>query len=204
MMKLYYLPGACPLASHIALEWTGKPYETQAVGRDEMKQAPFLALNPLGAVPVLVDGDMTLTQSAAILEYVAELNPEAKLLPDTPRGRAEVRRWLGLVNADIHRTFANVFAAGYFAGDNEEFQRKLIETSTAKLMQLFGVADKQLEGKDWIAGTRSVADPYLYTVLRWAKAKNVDLGAMKNLQAFYARMEADSGVQAALKAQGLS
>ncbi|UYO92126.1 glutathione S-transferase family protein [Pollutimonas sp. M17] len=203
-MKLYYLPGACPLASHIALEWIGKPYETQAVGRDELKQAPFLSLNPLGAVPVLVDGDLTLTQSAAILEYLAELNPEAGLMPDTPRGRAEVRRWLGLVNADIHRTFANIFAAGYFAGDSEEFQRKLSETSAAKLVQLFGVADKQLEGKDWIAGTRSVADPYLYTVLRWAKAKNVDLGSMKNLQAFHARMEADPGVQAALKAQGLS
>jgi glutathione S-transferase len=203
-MKLYYLPGACPLASHIALEWIGKPYEAQAVGRDEMKQAPFLELNPLGAVPVLVDGDLVLTQSAAILEYLAELNPQSGLLPDTPRGRAEVRRWLGLVNADLHRTFANIFAAGYFAGENEEFQRKLTETSTAKLKQLFGVADKQLEGKDWIAGTRSIADPYLYTVLRWAKAKKVDLGSMKNLQAFYDRMEADRGVQAALKAQGLA
>jgi glutathione S-transferase len=203
-MKLYYLPGACPLASHIALEWIGQPYEAQAVGRDELKQPPFLALNPLGAVPVLVDGDLVLTQSAAILEYLAELNPQSGLLPDTPRGRAEVRRWLGLVNADLHRTFANIFAAGYFAGDNEEFQRKLTETSTAKLKQLFGVADKQLEGKDWIAGARSVADPYLYTVLRWAKAKKVDLGSMKNLQAFYDRMEADSGVQAALKAQGLA
>lgn len=203
-MKLYYLPGACPLASHIALEWIGRPYEAQAVGRDEMKQAPFLELNPLGAVPVLVDGDLVLTQSAAILEYLAELNPQSGLLPDTPRGRAEVRRWLGLVNADLHRTFANIFAAGYFAGENEEFQRKLTETSTAKLKQLFGVADKQLEGKDWIAGTRSIADPYLYTVLRWAKAKKVDLGSMKNLQAFYDRMEADRGVQAALKAQGLA
>lgn len=203
-MKLYYLPGACPLASHIALEWIGNPYEAQAVGRDEMKQAPFLELNPLGAVPVLVDGDLVLTQSAAILEYLAELNPQSGLLPDTPRGRAEVRRWLGLVNADLHRTFANIFAAGYFAGENEEFQRKLTETSTAKLKQLFGVADKQLEGKDWIAGTRSIADPYLYTVLRWAKAKKVDLGSMKNLQAFYDRMEADRGVQAALKAQGLA
>jgi glutathione S-transferase len=203
-MKLYYLPGACPLASHIALEWIGNPYEAQAVGRDEMKQAPFLELNPLGAVPVLVDGDLVLTQSAAILEYLAELNPQSGLLPDTPRGRAEVRRWLGLVNADLHRTFANIFAAGYFAGENEEFQLKLTETSTAKLKQLFGVADKQLEGKDWIAGTRSIADPYLYTVLRWAKAKKVDLGSMKNLQAFYDRMEADRGVQAALKAQGLA
>ncbi|MGB3288873.1 MAG: glutathione S-transferase N-terminal domain-containing protein [Burkholderiaceae bacterium] len=203
-MKLYYLPGACPLASHITLEWIGKPYEAQAVGRDELKQPPFLALNPLGAVPVLVDGDLVLTQSVAILEYLAELNPQAGLMPDTPRGRAEVRRWLCLVNADIHRTFGNIFAAGYFAGDNEAFQRKLTETSAAKLLQLFGVAEKQLEGKDWIAGTRSVADPYLYTVLRWAKAKNVDLASMKNLQAFYARMEADAGVQAALKAQGLS
>src|SRR3546814_18218536 len=104
-------------------------------------------------------------------------------MPESLRERAEVRRWLGLVNADLHRTFANVFAAGYFAGDNEQFQQKLIATSTAKLLQLFELADKQLEGKEWIAGSRSVTDPYLYTVLRWAKAKNVDIGAMKNLPA---------------------
>ncbi|WP_041682576.1 glutathione S-transferase family protein [Pusillimonas sp. T7-7] len=202
-MKLYYLPGACPLASNIAMEWAGQPYELQLVSREELKQPAYLALNPLGAVPTLVDGDFVLTQSAAILEYIAELNPSAKLLPDTARGRAEVRRWLGLCNADIHRTFANVFGAQGLASTPES-QEELIAKSSAKLQQLFAVADKQLEGKDWIAGARSVADPYLYTLLRWTRAKKVDIGDLKNLWAFYERMEKDAGVQAALKAQGLS
>lgn len=202
-MKLYYLPGACPLASHIALEWIGKPYETQEVSREEIKQPAYLALNPLGAVPVLVDGDFVLTQSAAILEYLAELSPEAGLMPDTPRERAEVRRWLGLCNADLHRTFGNIFAVKSLAS-TEQFQEELVSKSSAKLVQLFGVADQQLQGKEWIAGTRSVVDPYLYTLLRWAKGKNIDIGNMRNLQAFYERMEADAGVQEALRAQGLA
>lgn len=202
-MKLYYLPGACPLASHIAFEWAGQPYELQLVSREEIKQPAYLALNPLGAVPTLVDGDFTLTQSAAILEYIAELNPQAKLLPDTPRERAEVRRWLGLFNADLHRTFGNIFGVQGLAS-TPEAQEELVAKSAAKVQQLFAVADKQLEGKEWIAGTRSVADPYLYVLMRWANAKGVDLSGMKNLQAFYARMEADAGVQAALKAQGLA
>src|SRR5690606_21227738 len=144
-MKLYYLPGACPLASNIAMEWAGQPYELQLVSRDALKQPAYLALNPLGSVPTLVDGDFILTQSAAILEYIAELNPAAKLLPDTPRERAEVRRWLGLCNADIHRTFANIFGAQALASSTE-FQEELIAKSSAKLKQLFAVADQQLEG----------------------------------------------------------
>jgi glutathione S-transferase len=202
-MKLYYLPGACPLASHIVLEWIGKPYETQAVARDELKQPAYLALNPLGAVPTLVDGDFVLTQSAAILEYLAELNPQVNLMPDDLRERAEARRWLGFCNADVHRTFALIFGAQAYS-DDAQVQQQLIEKTSAKLVQLFGVADKQLEGKEWLTGTRSVADPYLYTLLRWASAKKLPLDGMDNLKSFKARMEADPAVQAALKAQGLS
>ena len=202
-MKLYYLPGACPLASHIALEWIGKPYEIERVARDELKKPAFLALNPLGSVPVLVDGNHTLTQSSAILEYLADLNPSAELMPDTPQKRAEVRRWLGLINADIHRNFGIVFGVQYYT-ENPEFQKELIAKTSAKLLQFFELANAQLQDKDWIAPDRSIADPYLYTVMRWAKAKEIDLSSMANLQAFYQRMEADTGVQAALKSQGLS
>ncbi|MBP6017886.1 MAG: glutathione S-transferase N-terminal domain-containing protein [Burkholderiaceae bacterium] len=201
-MKLYYLPGACPLATHIVLEWIGKPYELQRMARDELKKPEFLALNPVGSVPVLTDGDFVLTQSSAILEYLADLNPQADLLPQELQARAEVRRWLAFCNADLHRTFALIFGAqGYTS--NPECQQELISATAARLVMLFGIADAQLEGKRWVAGTRSLADPYLYTLLRWARAKDIDLSTMQNLQAFYARIEADSGVQAALKAQGL-
>ncbi len=105
-MKLYYFPGACPLVTHIALEWIGKPYETVRLTPEQTKEAGYLALNPKGAVPTLVDGDFVLTQSTAILDYPAELNPQAGLLGDTPRERAETRRWLGLCNSDLHKTFS--------------------------------------------------------------------------------------------------
>ncbi|MEO6984660.1 MAG: glutathione S-transferase N-terminal domain-containing protein [Paralcaligenes sp.] len=201
-MKLYYMPGACPLATQIVLEWIGKPYESQAVSRTEIKEPAYLALNPLGSVPVLVDGDMTLTQSAAILEYLAELNPSLNLLGNTPKQRAETRRWLGFCNSDLHRTFSLVFGAAAFTS-NADFQKELALKAAERVVALLHVADKQLAGKQWLTGSRSIADPYLYTILRWAKAKNLDIAGMTNLQAFFQHMEADPGVKSALKAQGV-
>ena len=201
-MKLYYLPGACPLAPHIALEWIGKPYEIQEVSRSEIKEPDYLSLNPLGQVPVLVDGDFTLTQCNAILEYLAELNPEAKLHGSTLRARAEVRRWLGFCNSDLHRTFGIVFAAASFMS-TAEGQAELVAHTSKKVEGLFRQANRQLEKHNWLAGSRSIADPYLFTVLRWAKAKKLDLSGCSGLDTFFSRMTADSGVQRALKAQGL-
>lgn len=201
-MKLYYLPGACPLASHIALEWIGKPYETHAVSRDELKQPAFLALNPLGAVPVLQDEGMTLTQSSAILEYLAEKNPEANLLGKTIQERAETRRWLAFINADIHRNFGVMFGVQRYA-DQESTQAEVRGKTGELLKKLFAVADQQLAGKQWLTGTRSVADAYLYVVMRWANAMKIDLSGQANLQAFFKRMEQDKAVQAALRAEGL-
>lgn len=202
-MKLYYIRGACPLVPHIVLEWIGKPFEAQEVSRTEVKEPKFLAMNPTGQVPVLADGDLTLTQNASILEYLAELNPEARLLGETPRERAETRRWFGFCNSDLHRTFSIVFATpSYIAG--AEGQAELIANTKKKVIGFFHIADKQLKGKKWLTGSRSIADPYLYTLMRWAKAKEMDLSDCVNLQAFFAHMEADPGVRAAVKAQGLN
>ncbi|MBV6303471.1 glutathione S-transferase N-terminal domain-containing protein [Candidimonas humi] len=201
-MKLYYLPGACPLATQIVLEWTATPYELQAVSRSEIKEPAYLALNPLGSVPVLVDGDFVLTQSAATLEYVADLHPKAGLVGDTPRQRAETHRWLGFCNSDLHRTFSLVFGPAAYA-DSDAGQKELAEKASARVVFLFSVVDKQLAGRDWLTGLRSIADPYLYTITRWAKAKKLDIGGLANLQAHYDRLHADAGVQAALKKQGL-
>ena len=201
-MKLYYMPGACPLATHIVLEWIGQPYEIQAVPRDELKQPAFLALNPVGSVPVLVDGGLVLTQSAAILEYLAEKHPQAKLMPEGLSGRADTRRWLGFINADLHKAFGLVFGKGAFSSD-AACQEQIAAGGIAKAVQLFGIIDEQLEGKEWVTGERSIVDPYLYTVTSWAHKLKIDLSGQQNLQAFYDRMNADPGVQAALKAQGL-
>lgn len=201
-MKLYYFPGACPLATHIVLEWIGKPYETQRLTHEQTKEPGYLALNPLGAVPTLTDGDFVLTQSAAILEYVAELSPELDLIGNTPRERAETRRWLGLCNADLHRTFALIFGAASYT-DDPAFQQILIDKTKSRLQVVFAEANRQLAGKSWLTGKRSIADPYLYVLLLWARAKDLDLSAQPNLMSFGTRMDADSGVQAAMKAQGM-
>ena len=201
-MKLYTSPGACSLADHIALQWTGSPFEAQIVSRAERKEPWYLALNPAGAVPVLQEGDWVLTQNAAILNYLADKFPAAKLGGDgSPEGRAEVNRWLSFLNADVHPAFHPMF--GSTAALGEEAAAKSKELAKEKLRGYFERADAQLAGKDWITGSRSIADPYLFVVTQWAKKTGVDLSGLDNLTRFDAHMAADAGVQAALKAEGL-
>ncbi|MFC4298580.1 glutathione S-transferase family protein [Castellaniella hirudinis] len=202
-MKLYYFPGACPLASHIVLEWIGKPYETVLLTREQTKEADYLALNPTGAVPTLVDGDFVLTQSAAILNYLAELNPQAGLLGDTARERAETHRWLGLCNSDLHKTFSLVFGPTYYTNGDAALGKIVADKAIEKLASLFAIINDRLRDHDWLSGKRSVADAYLFVLLLWADAKQVPLAGLDALRAFQARMRTDAGVQAAMKAQNL-
>ncbi len=203
-MKLYYSPGTCSLADHITLEWIGKPYETVRVSREERKASAFLKLNPAGAVPVLVDGDWVLTQNAAILNFLADTFPEAGLGGDgTPKSRAEVNRWLAFFNSDVHPAFKPLFGATAYL-DDEAAIGKSKEAALKSLRGLFERADGQLAGKDWLTGNRSIADPYLYVVTRWAKAQGVDLSGFANLKRFVGNVEADAAVQKVLADEGLS
>lgn len=203
-MKLYYSTGTCSLADHIVLEWIGKPYEAVRVSREERKSPAFLALNPAGAVPVLQDGDWVLTQNSAILNFLADTFPEAGLGGDgTPRGRAEVNRWLSFVNSDVHPAFKPLFGTTAYLED-EAIIGKTKDAARTSLRTLFERADAQLAAHEWIAGSRSIADPYLYVVTRWAKAQGVDLSGLDNLARFSARMEADTAVQKVLAEEGLS
>jgi len=201
-MKLYSSPGACSLADHIALRWIGQPFDLQVVSREQRRTAEFLALNPAGAVPVLQDGDWVLTQNAAILNYLADTFPQAKLGGDgTPRSRAEVNRWLSFLNADVHPAFHPFFGSTAYLGEDAATKTK--EASAKKLRGYFERLDAQLAGRDWLAGQRSIADPYLFVVLRWAKSLGLDLSGLGNLDAFAQRMSADAGVREALGAEGL-
>ncbi len=203
-MKLYTKPGACSTADDIALQWTGAPFELQVLTAAEMKSPEYLAINPTGAVPALVDGDFVLTQNAAIMGYIADTHPQAGLAGDgSPRQRAQANRWLAFVNSDLHPAFHPLFGPARFAA-GAEAQAALREPALKRLRGLYETAEKQLEGRDWLAGFRSYADAYFYVTLRWAGALGVDLSGMPNIAAFKGRMEADAGVQAALKAEGLA
>jgi glutathione S-transferase len=205
-MKLYTKPGACSTADHIALQWTGQPFELEILDKASMKAPAYLAINPTGAVPAIVDGDFVLTQNAAIMGYIADTYPEAGLTGDgSARQRAEANRWLAFVNSDLHPAFKPMFGPAAYLPDPDEHAVTVLKASALKrLRSLYEIADRQLAGKPWLAGFRSVADPYLYITLRWAQAFHVDLSGLDNLAAFKERMEADRGVQAALKAEGLA
>jgi len=203
-MKLYYTPGACSLSDHIVLEWIGQPYETVRVSREERKSPAYLAINPAGAVPAFEQDGWVLTQNAAILNYLADRYPDSGLGGDgTPRSRAEVNRWLAFANADVHPAFHPLFGATSYLEDPALIESTK-DAARKKLRGLFERADAQLAGHEWIAGDRSVADPYLFVTIRWALANGVDLSGLENLRRFFDAMLADPGVQRALQQEGLA
>lgn len=203
-MKLYTKPGACSTAVHIDLCWTGQPFEVQVMDADGMKSPGFRALNPTGAVPVLVDGDFVLTQNTAIVGYLADRFPEAGLAGDgSARQRAEATRWLAFVNSDLHPAFKPAFGPAAYIADPAQHDA-LREAARVRVRGLLEGADKVLGSRDWLAGFRSFADPYFYMTLRWAGRIGVDLSGLDALAAFRARMDADPGVQHALRAEGLA
>lgn len=203
-MKLYSKPGACSTADHIALQWTGQPFEVELLDKDTLKAPAFLKINPAGSVPAVVDGDFILTQNAAILGYIADTYPQAGLAGDgSAQQRAEATRWLSFVNSDLHPAFKPLFGPGNFIEDDAQYDA-LRATARKRLRGLFERAEKQLADRPWLAGFRSFADPYFYITLRWAAGAKVDLSGLDNIAAYKTRMDADAGVQATLKAEGLS
>ena len=202
-MKLYTKPGACSMADHIVLRWIGKPFDLQVMDAAGMKTPDFLKLNPAGAVPVLEVDGWVLTQNAAILNFLADTFPESGLGGDgTPKSRAKINRWLAFLNADLHTAFHPMFGSTRYLGD-EAMIEKSKTNARQKLRELYERVDAQLAGKDWLTGSRSIADPYLFVTLRWARGTQVDLSGLENLAKFFERMRADADVAAAMEAEGL-
>jgi glutathione S-transferase len=202
-MKLYYSPGACSLADHIVLEWTGQPYQAEPVSREQRRTPEYLAINPAGAVPALEDDGWALTQNTAILHYIAERHPQAALAGGDARSRAEVNRWLGFLNSDLHPAFKPLFGATAYLEDPAVIE-KTKANARQQLRGMFQRLDAQLAGRDWIAGARSIADAYLYVVTRWAKANEIDLQGLQDLERHFRRMGEDPAVRKVLAEEGLT
>jgi glutathione S-transferase len=197
-MKLYYYPGACSLADHIVLEWVDARYDLVEMSRASVKSPEYLALNPGGNVPLLEHGGFLLTENVAILVYLAELHPQARLLGDgTPRGRAEVLRWLAFLNSDVHGAFKPIFSPWRYLPD-EARAGDIADAARIRVRELLERLDAQLDGRDWLAGERSIADPYLFVMLRWAVNQDIDLRGLDRLVRFMERMYDDADVQVAI------
>jgi glutathione S-transferase len=200
-MKLYYFPGACSLADHIVLEWISAPYETVKMNLAATKSPDYLALNPNGTVPLLVDSGLVLTQNVAILHYLAESHPDARLLGHgSTRERADVLRWLSFLNSDVHPAFKPIFKPSHYHPDISA-SRVIADTARAHVREYLERLESRLEAREWLADNRSIADPYLFVLLRWTIKLEIDARGLNNLARFFARMHADSGVRAAVIAE---
>jgi len=197
-MKLFYMAGASSLAVHVVLEWVGETCDLVRMNRRSIKAPEFLKLDPGGTVPLLLDGDFSLTQSVAILGYVADLHPRAGLLGDgTPRARAEVMRWLGFLTSDVMSAFKPIFSPDRYLKE-EGVADRVVETARHHVSGYLARLNSQLQNREWLTGSRSIADAYLFVMLRWALGTKVGLGGFANLAAFVRRMHLDAGVHAAL------
>ncbi|GHT90446.1 glutathione S-transferase [Betaproteobacteria bacterium] len=194
-MKLYYAPGACSLAPRIALQEAGLPYEAAQVDLRALTLADgtdFKTINPLGYVPLLeLDDGRCLLENAAILQYIADLAPDKQLAPANGSfARYKLQERLNFIATEVHKRFGALFH-----GASEDLQTE----ARTQLRALFAWLDGELKNQDYQFGaTFTVADGYLFTVLRWASLVKVDLGGLDRLMAFKSRVAARPAVRQAV------
>ena len=200
-MKLYYFSGACSLASNIALREAGLKFELVKVDRRTRKAADgldFNEVNPKGYVPALtLDNGEVLTENVAVLQYIADRNPAAKLAP--PAGTMERYRlveWLAFISSEIHKNFSSLFREDA-SEETKQYVRKVLSTRLDYLNRAIG-------NRPFLMGEQfTVADAYLFTVLGWSRHLNFDLDKWPQLQRHVERVGARPQVIEALKAEGL-
>ena len=195
-MKLYYAPQACSLAPHIVLRELDLPFELIRVDNHTKRTAngaDFLAINPKGYVAALqLDNGDVVTEGPAILQYLADLRPEANLAPvNGTFERLRLQEWLNFVSTEIHGGLGWLF--------NAQLPEEVKALIKEKLFKRFAVLCQTLERQDYLlAGGFSVADAYLFTVLRWAPLFAIDLNEWPALMRFQARVDLRPAVQAAV------
>jgi len=167
MITLYHAPGSCSLAVKAALILSGLEHEVNIVNAQGGEQfAPeFVKINPLSKVPALiVDGDV-ITEGAAILQYISEIAPSAKLLPEVgTMARAQALKWMMFVYSNVHPHFARAFVPTRYGNDEDDVKEK----AESALHDLFAIINEQLAENDYLAGsTLTIADLYLGVAIHW-------------------------------------
>jgi glutathione S-transferase len=200
-MKLYYAPGACSLSPHIVLREAGLPFDLEQVDNKEKKTKSgqnFWDINPKGQVPVLeLDEGGRLTEGPVIVQYIADKKSGAGLAPPcgTPE-RYRVQEWLNFITSELHKSFGPIFRP-----TTPDEYKKISRENIAKR---YDWLDQQLAGRQFLTGDKfTIADAYLFTVLRWSPRVEIDLGRWPNLKAYVDRVAARPKVREALQAEGL-
>jgi glutathione S-transferase len=200
-MKLYYSPGACSLSPHIALLEAGLPYDLVKVDVRAKKLEngdDYFKVNPKGQVPALgLDNGEIMTEGPVIVQMIADQAAGKNLAPanGSPE-RYRLQEWLNFVTTELHKNFSPLF--------NPAIPDEVKAFFKDRIMGKFKYADEKLAGRDYLMGSQfTVADGYLYTMLRWADGNKMDLSGLNNLMAFKDRVGARPKVQEALTKEGL-
>ena len=201
-MKLYYSPGACSLAPHIALQEAGVEFTLECVDLRTHRTAggaELEAVHGKNYVPILeLESGQRLTEGPVILQYLADLNPEAGLIPTTGMARYQVQEWLVFVATELHKPFIPLLASDRTSADWQQWARK-------RLASRFDWISTELWARSWAAGDRyTIADAYLFAVLRWSDSVAIELSEWPVLRDYLNRIAARPAVRAALAAEGLS
>lgn len=202
-MQLYYKPGACSLAAHITLLEAGAPFELVAVDTATQRTAlgeDYRTINPKGYVPTLRFADgRTLSEGAAVLQFIADRHPEARLAP--PAGsfaRAKLQEHLNFVASEAHKAFKPFFSG-------RELDGAAREAAGAQVLDRLGHMEAVLaDGRPYLDGeTFGVADAYLFVVAGWARHVGISLAGLPHLERFLARVAERPSTRTALRAEGL-
>ncbi len=204
MLTLYSMPGACSLADHIALIWSGLPHKVNVVSHATIKSPEYLAKSPQGQVPLLENGDWILTQNLAILSYIAQSAPESGIGGgDSAESQAKLTSWLSYITSDYHKAFSNIFGATRFGlAKDAETQLKqaaiqsLCDNHLSKMNDYFGTHQYVFDNR------KTVADAYFWVVTSWAFNFVPTLATdYPHLNVYFERIKQDAGVQRALEEQ---
>ena len=198
-MKLYYAPGACSLAPHIVIREAGLPADLVKVDLRAKKLedgSDYLAINDKGAVPALgLDADEVLTENAAVMQYLADLSGNDTLLPPSGIRRYRVLEWLIYVTTELHKGYGPLW--------NPASADDLKQATREMLAKKFTYVEGKLGENEYLTGTEfTVADAYLFVMLRWSAHHGVDIGP--GLTAYRDRVAARPAVAKALEEEGLS
>lgn len=204
-LKLYYAPGACSLAAHIALEESGLAYESQglSLAAGEQKSEAYLARVAAGKVPALQVDDRILMENLAILAYVDALAPAAALLPAEGLARAEAIAQLAWFSNTVHPAFRYAVRAEILAGETLA-KAEVSARSRAQFIIHCQVIDSQLGRGEWILGDRfSACDGYALVFFGWMLRIGLDFSETPNLRRHAARMLARPAVARVLRREGV-
>ncbi len=200
-MKLFYSPGACSLAAHIAAHEQGVTLDLERVSmktKQTQSGEDFRSINPNGYVPALVlDDGQVLLENLAILVYLADRKPGSELLPaNSELNHYRVLQWLSFVSSEVHKSYGPLF--------HPELPASAHERAREQLNQRLEYIEKTLQNQPYLTGdTFTIADVYLYVTCNWAALVKVDLSVFPSLQQFHARVAQRPAVQAAARAEGL-